>query len=524
MAQDSSPGTTATPVAGQPERADLSAWLAVMAASLGSFMATLDISIVNASLPTIQGEIGANGTEATWVGTSYLVAESIAIPLAAWLTRMMGLRKLMLTAIILFTVFSVMCGFAHNLLVMVIGRTMQGFTGGLMMPTAMTIIIDRMPRAQQPIGFAVFALTTITGPLIGPALGGWMTEYVSWHYGFFINIPVGAILLALLMIGLPKQSGRLEGLREADWLGVAGMVIGLGCLTVVLEEGQRELWFESREIIWLSIATVIGFVLLIIGQFTAPSPVLRLALLRDWRFAVTIVLTATVGMSFYTTSFLVPQFLASISNYNSYSSGLVLLVGGIPPMIMVPLGPLMIRVFDTRFAVGLGIILMALASWLDSTVSPEAGAAAFIITQLLRGAGICLTITFLAQLSLAIAPPQYVADASGLTNAFRNLGGSFALAGVATIQDQRYWHHNRRLEETMGANSGMVSDVLNGLSQLAGTATEGLQLMAAAMQRQALVMTFNDLFWLLAAATIAVLPLVVLLPQFPKFDELQPVH
>lgn len=507
-----------------PERADITAWIAVMAASLGSFMATLDISIVNASLPTIQGEIGASGTEATWVGTSYLVAESIAIPLAAWLTRMMGLRRLMIAAIILFTATSVMCGLAPNLLVMVLGRTMQGLTGGLMMPTAMTIIVDRMPRAQQPIGFAVFAMTTITGPLIGPALGGWMTETISWHYGFFINVPIGAILLALLMIGVPHQAGRLEGLREADWLGVAGMAIGLGCLTVVLEEGQRELWFESREIVLLSIASAIGFVMLAIGQFVSPSPVLRLALLGDWRFAVTIVLTLSVGMSFYSTSFVVPQFLAAIANYNSYYSGLVLLVGGIPPMVMVPFGPLMIKTLDTRFAVGLGIILMATASFLDSAVSPEAGAAAFILTQLIRGAGICLTITFLAQLSLMIAPPQYIADASGLTNAFRNLGGSFALAGVATIQDQRYWFHNRRIEESMTANSGVIQDFVDGLGQLAGGATEGLRLMADAIERQALVMTFNDLFWLLAAATIAVLPFVLLLPQFPEIDELQPVH
>jgi DHA2 family multidrug resistance protein len=506
------------------ERADLTAWIAVFAASLGSFMATLDISIVNASLPTIQGEIGASGTEATWVGTSYLVAESIAIPLAAWLTRLMGLRKLMLSAIILFIAFSVMCGLAHNLLVMIIGRTAQGLTGGLMMPTAMTIIIDRMPRAQQPIGFAVFAFTTITGPLIGPALGGWMTENVSWHYGFFINVPIGFVLLGLLAIGLPPQAGRLEGLREADWLGVIGMIVGLGCLTVVLEEGQRELWFESREIIWLSIASAIGFILLAIGQFVAPSPVLRFALLRNWRFAVTIVLTATVGMSFYSTSFVVPQFLASIASYNSYHSGLVLLVGGIPPMVMVPFGPLMIRILDTRFAVGLGIVLMALASWLDSTVSPEAGAAAFVLTQLIRGAGICLTITFLAQLSLMIAPPEHVADASGLTNAFRNLGGSFALAGVATIQDQRYWLHNRRLEETVAANSASVHDFIDGLAQLAGGTAEGMRLFAATLERQALVMTFNDLFWILAASTIAVLPFALLLPQFPKTDELQPVH
>lgn len=507
----------------QARSADLTAWIAVAAASLGSFMATLDISIVNASLPTIQGEIGASGTEGTWVGTAYLVAESIAIPLAAWLVRMMGMRRLMMTAIVLFTSFSVSCGLSHNLLMMIAGRTAQGLTGGLMMPTVMTIIVDRLPLEQRPIGFAVFGFTAISGPLIGPVLGGWLTETLSWRYGFFINVPVGVVLLGLLMIGLPRQAGRLEGLREADWLGVAGLVIGLGCLTVVLEEGQRELWFESTEIVWLSIASAFGFLLVAIGQFVAVSPVIRLALLRDWRFALTVLLTTTVGMSFYGTSFVVPQFLASIGGYNAFHSGVVLLFGGMMPVFLVPLGPLFVRTLDTRFAVGLGITLMALASWLDAGHSPDAGAAAFTLTQMMRSSGICLTIVFLSQLSLSLAPPEYAADASGLINASRNLGGSIALAGVAAIQDQRFWLHSRQIEETVAANSSSVHDYLDGLSQLAGGTAEGLRLLAATIARQALVMTYDDLFWLLAAAMVAVLPLALLLPQFPETD-FQPVH
>lgn len=176
--------TTAAP----PQRADLGAWLAVIAGNLGALMATLDISIVNSALPTIQGEIGASGTEGTWIATAYLVAEIVIIPMAGWLQRMLGLRTFLLIAAGLFTIFSVVCGIATTLPMMIIGRVGQGFTGGAMIPTAQTIIAQRLPRSQQPIGIAVFGVTAILGPVLGPLVGGWLTENISWHYAFFLNI------------------------------------------------------------------------------------------------------------------------------------------------------------------------------------------------------------------------------------------------------------------------------------------------------------------------------------------------
>ena len=221
------------------ERADLSAWLAVAAGTLGAFMATLDISIVNSSLPTIQGEIGASGTEGTWIATAYLVSEIIIIPMAAWLERMLGLRTFLLIAAGLFTAFSVICGVSTSLGMMIVGRVGQGFTGGAMIPTAQAIIAQRLPRSQQSVGVAAFGATAILGPVLGPLIGGWLTENISWHYAFFINVPICAVLVTLLLIGLPHEKAKLHLFGEADWKGIAGLALGLGGLTVFLEDGQR---------------------------------------------------------------------------------------------------------------------------------------------------------------------------------------------------------------------------------------------------------------------------------------------
>uniref|UniRef100_UPI0035BBA551 MFS transporter n=1 Tax=Sphingomonas sp. TaxID=28214 RepID=UPI0035BBA551 len=208
---------------GTSERADLGAWLAVAAGTLGALMATLDISIVNSALPVIQGEIGASGTEGTWIATAYLVAEIVIIPMAAWLERMLGLRTFLLIAAGLFTAFSVLCGFSTTLPMMIVGRVGQGFTGGAMIPTAQTIIAQRLPPRQQPIGIAAFGVTAILGPVLGPLVGGWLTETISWHYAFFLNVPICAALVTLLLVGLPHEKAKLHLFREADWFGIAGL-------------------------------------------------------------------------------------------------------------------------------------------------------------------------------------------------------------------------------------------------------------------------------------------------------------
>src|ERR1700684_3705522 len=241
-----------------PPNASISDWIAVWAGALGALMATLDISITTAALPQIQGAIGANGTEGTWISTGYLMSEIVMIPLAAWLTRVFGLRSFLLTNTVLFTVFSVMCGLSHSLTQMIIGRIGQGFAGGAMIPTAQTIVRTRLPPHQMPIGMTLFGLIVLTGPLLGPVMGGWLAENIDWSWCFFVNVPVGVALVALLYAGLPKGPPDWPQFVNADWLGIVGLSAGLSSLTVVLEEGQRERWFDSPMAVWVTVGSVGG--------------------------------------------------------------------------------------------------------------------------------------------------------------------------------------------------------------------------------------------------------------------------
>lgn len=498
------------------ERADLAAWLAVAAGSLGSLMALLDISIVNSALPTIQGEIGASGTEGTWIATSYLVAEIIIIPLAAWLSRLLGMRTFLMIACVLFTLFSVLCGFATSLTMMIIGRAGQGLTGGALVPTAMTIIATRLPAHQQPIGTALFGVTAILGPVLGPLAGGWITESMSWHYAFFINVPICAVLMALLLLGLPHERPDWSEIRYADWLGIAGMALGLGGLTVVLEEGQREQWFES-ELIWkLSAATLLGFALLAGGQILARKPVIRLRLLLDRQFGSVAIMAVVLGIVLYGTSYIVPQFVSIIANYNALQAGQVLLLMGIPSLILMPFTPLMMRFLDIRVAVAFGLAVMALSCWLEVSLTSESDGSAFTESQLLRGIGTIFVMLFLNQAAIRSVPPSLAGDAAGLFNAARNIGGSVGLATLATIQDERSYFHARRIEESLEANALTLQTYVSGISRTLGSDEQALLLLNQIIQREALVMTYNDIFWLMTIGILIVTPLVLFLRPLPQ--------
>ena len=522
MAAAASPATDAASQLG--ERADASAWLAVAAGTLGAFMATLDISIVNSSLPTIQGEIGASGTEGTWIATAYLVSEIIIIPMAAWLERMLGLRTFLLIAAGLFTAFSVICGVSTTLGMMVFGRVGQGFTGGAMIPTAQVIIAQRLPRAQQPVGIAAFGATAILGPVLGPLIGGWLTENVSWHYAFFINVPICAILVTLLMLGLPHEKPKLHLFGQADWKGIAGLTLGLGGLTVFLEDGQREQWFDSNLIRVMFTTMLVGFALLFWGQATATRPIIKLKLLLDRQFGAVALMGVVLGVVLYGTAYAIPQFLSSIADYNALQSGKVVLLSGVPSLFMMALVPLMLRRIDIRLAVAAGLAIMGGAALMDANLTLASAGDDFTGSQLMRGVGQILGMLFLSQAVVRAVPPDDAGDASGLFNAMRNLGGSFALAGISILQEQRMWLHSRRIEESLNANGVAVQASIDGLSRQFGGVPTALRVVGQQIQGQALVMTYNDIFWIMGVGTLAVLPLVLFLKPLPKDAEPAMVH
>jgi len=498
-----------------PDRADLAAWLAVIAGTLGAFMALLDVSIVNASLPVIQGEIGATQSEGTWVGTSYLVAEIVIMPLTAWLERLLGLRRVLLIGATVFTIFSVICGFATDLTTMIAGRVGQGLAGGTLIPTGMTIMAKRLPPRQQSMGMAIFAAAALLGPILGPILGGWLTEHVSWHYAFFINVPICAALVVLIMVGVPPEGGDSREMTNADWFGVLGITIGLGSLTVMLEEGQREQWFESPLIWRLALATVAGFALVAIGQVRSKSPVLKLALLRDRALSSSIFLMSISGMVLFGTLFAVPQFLAAVAGYNALQSGQVLFLAGAVSIFGALLYPVLVARIDVRLMVGAAFLVTALGSFLASRVTGDSVGAHFTAPLILMGLGTTFSAIPLQQAALSAVSVEDAGQSTSMFNVGRNLGGSIGLAAIASFFDQRLEFHHWRIHESLQANDPAVHGQLAGSVAAAGSVASDLdtayRLLDAQVLREALVMTFGDIFVMLSMASLLFMPLVLLL-------------
>jgi DHA2 family multidrug resistance protein len=502
----------------QGESASLTDWVAVIGGALGAFMATLDTSITNTALPQIQGEVGASGTEGTWIGTSYLVAEVIMIPLTAWLTRMLGLRRLLIITTLAFVLFSMLCGVSNSLAQMIIGRVGQGFFGGALIPTAQVIIRTRLPMRQMPIGMTIFGIIVVLGPVLGPVIGGYLAEEVNWRWCFFLNLPVGIALVTLLSLGLPAQRADLVHLAKADWLGIVGMAIAFGCLTVVLEEGQRERWFESAEIVYLSLASLAGFAALFIAQKTIAKPVIDLALLQNKAFASASFIALVIGAGVYGTTFIVPQFLSGIAGYNPRQAGNIMALSALPLILFMPILPRVVGRFDARLMTALGLLFFAASCFFDVHLSPDSAGGDFTLSQIMRGIGQILAGMPLNQVAMAAIGRESAADGAGIYSMARNLGGSIGLALSGLFIDVRTAVHSDTIREAVTANSllGQARLAADGIAQGIDAATARLRAIAQLshmIEEQALVMTYNDCFWMLGILLVAITPIVLLLRQ-----------
>ena len=506
-------------MADQTAHASATDWIAVVAGALGALMATLDISITNSALPQIQGSIGATGTEGTWISTGYLMSEIVMIPLAAWLTRVFGLRNFLLSNTILFTIFSAICGLSHSLPQLIIGRIGQGFTGGAMIPTAQTIVRTRLPPHQMPVGMTLFGLIVLTGPLLGPVAGGWLAENIDWAWCFFVNLPVGVALVVLLYVGLPQGRTDWHKLINADWLGIAGLAAGLSSLTVVLEEGQRENWFDSGMIVCLSIISLVGIAMLVAAQFMSKAPVVRLRLLANKSYASVILIVFTVGAGLYCVTYILPQFLSGISGYNAQQSGAIMLLSGVPAFLMIPILPRMLGRVRASLMVIAGLLCFASSCLLDISLTAQSVGHDFYASQLLRGVGQMLAMMPLNQASMAAVSREEAGDAAGLYNMARNLGGSVGLAILGIYIDRRNAFHYAVLAESVTANSTIGQDHLAAtavgfLSQHGDPAYAHFQALAqlgGEMQVQAAVITYAETFHVLAYALLLCIPLALFL-------------
>jgi MFS transporter, DHA2 family, multidrug resistance protein len=489
-------------------------WIAVIGANLGAFMAVLNIQIVNASLADIQGAIGAGIDDGGWISTAYLVAEIVVIPLSAWLARVFSVRVYLLTNAALFLAFSAACAFAQNLEQMIVLRAIQGFSGGVLIPMAFTLIIMLLPAAKQPVGLALFALSATFAPAIGPTIGGYLTENWGWQYIFYVNLVPGILMLAMLWFSLERSPMQLGLLRQGDWAGIATMAIGLSALQTVLEEGNKDDWFGSPFIVRLSVIAAVALVLFIYIELRTARPLLNLRLLLRRNFGFGMLANFLLGVALYGSVYILPVYLSRIQGYNAEQIGMVLAWTGLPQLVLIPLVPRLMKRFDPRLVIGLGFGLFALSNFMNIYMTANTAADQLLWPNIVRALGQALVLAPLAAVATAGIEKENAGSASALFNMMRNLGGAIGIAVLETFLTKREQLHSNVLgqsvslfdEATRARIDYLVRYFLaHGVTDPALAWHKAVIAIGSRVQQQAFTMAFADTFYLLGVALVVAL-------------------
>jgi DHA2 family multidrug resistance protein len=495
-------------------------WLAVFGSTLGAFMAVLNIQIVNASLANIQGGIGAGIDDGGWISTSYLVAEIIVIPLSGWLAQVFSIRIYLLTNAILFLLFSGACAFAQDLPQMIVLRALQGFFGGVLIPMAFTLIITLLPKAKQPIGLSMFAVSAVFAPAIGPTIGGYLTENWTWQWIFYVNLVPGIVMVGLLWVSLEAKPMKLALLRDGDWPGIITMAIGLGALQTVLEEGNKDDWFGSPFIVRLSVIAVVALALFLWIELTAAKPLLNLRLLARRNFGFGSLANFLLGVALYGTVFILPAYLSRIQGYNPEQIGMVLAWTGLPQLLLIPLVPRLMRRFDPRLLIGLGFALLAAGNFMNIYLTTDFGSDQLFWPNVVRAIGQALSFAPLSAVATASIEAENAGSASGLFNMMRNLGGAVGIAMLQTFLTKREQYHSNVLMQPVSLFEPATRDRIEQLTQYfihhgvldpADASHHAVVAIGQIVQKQAFILAFSDNFFLLGVALICALIATLLL-------------
>jgi len=489
-------------------------WLAVIGATLGAFMAVLNIQIVNASLADIQGAIGAGIDDGGWISTSYLIAEIVVIPLSGWLARVFSVRIYLLTNAFLFLMFSAACALARDLPQMIALRAVQGFTGGVLIPMAFALIITLLPKAKQPIGLAMFAISATFAPAIGPTIGGYLTENFGWEYIFYVNVVPGAVMIAMLFFSLEARPMNLSLLREGDWPGIGTMAIGLAALQTVLEEGNKDDWFGSPFIVRLAVIAAVALTLFVIIELTSDKPLLNLRLLLRRNFGFGVLANFLLGVALYGSVYILPVYLARIQGYNSEQIGMVLAWTGLPQLVLIPLVPQLMKRFDPRIVIGIGFALFALSNFMNIYMTNDYAADQLFWPNVVRAVGQAFVFAPLSAVATAGIETENAGSASGLFNMTRNLGGAIGIAALQTLLTKREQYHSNVLSQSVTMFEQATRNRIDQLTQYFMThgvidridaVHRAYVAIGKTVQKQAFILAFSDTFYLLGVALIVAL-------------------
>lgn len=483
-------------------KVDARTWIAVAAGMLGAFMAVLDIQITNSSLKDILGALSATQEEGSWISTAYLCAEIVVIPMTALFTRAFGARRYLIGTTALFLLFSTLCGAAWNLPSMIVFRMMQGFTGGALIPMAMTLVVTRLPASKRAVGLAVFGLTATLAPAMGPTLGGYLTEIYGWPSIFYINWVPGVLLVAGLMWGMDPEPLDLSQFVNADWLGIALMALGLGSLTIFLEEGNSKDWFDSQFIMIFCALSIVGILGWVAVSFSRPNPFVNLGLYGQRNFLVATALSAVIGMGLYGSSFLLPLFLGQIAGYTPMQIGEVIAWVGFPQLIVMPFAAALSARVDNRIMCSFGLALFGGSCLMNAFMDASTGYDQLIVSQAIRAIGQPFVMLTLSNFAMQGIKPQDMPSASSLFNMTRNLGGSIGIALLATALTNREHLHSARLGESVSNYALATQQRLDSLTQgfiaggidPAGAGDKALRVVDNIVRRESYVMAYNDGF------------------------------
>jgi DHA2 family multidrug resistance protein len=510
------PAPPATPTG--VDRVDPVRVVAFLAMCFGMFMAFLDIQVVSASLAEIQAGLAASSDEITWVQTAYLMAEVVAIPLSGFLSRALGTRVMFASSAAGFTVASLMCGLSSSMGEMIVWRALQGFIGGGMVPTVFASAYSIFPRRLQPVITPMIGLVATLAPTIGPTVGGYLTDMLSWHWLFFINIVPGILvtIAAITLIDFDRPDYKL--FDKFDYVGLILMALFLGALEYVLEDGPRYDWFEDSTIAAAGAVSATAAVLFFVRMFTAPQPIVDLRAFVDRNFALGTMFTFVLGIGLYGLTYLYPVFLDQIRGFNARMVGQTVFVSGATMFLCAPIVGRMMTRLDPRLMLAGGFVLVAISNWQATYITKDWDFAQLLLPQMLRGAGMMLAIVPITTISLGTLAPDRLKNASGLFNLMRNLGGAVGLAGLNTVLNKRTDLHLARLHESINWSRRPVTEMLGNLAaRIPSSDAQNMALkqLYLFVRQQGIVMAFADVFLLLGLVFLLFAPLVWLMRRPP---------
>ena len=483
----------------------------------GMFMSILDIQIVSASLAEIQAGLSASSSEVSWIQTSYLIAEVIAIPLSGFLSRAFGTRLLFAISASGFTVASFLCGFASTIEQMILWRAIQGFLGAGMIPTVFASAFTVFPRSKFYIVGPIIGLVATLAPTIGPTVGGFITDALSWHWLFFINIVPGVAITIGVLVLVDFDQPNFALLQRFDWWGLAFMAGFLGSLEYVLEEGPQYEWLQDSSVAACAAVCAVSGVAFFWRVLTVEEPIVDIRAFGDRNFGVGCLISFCIGIGLYGLTYMYPRYLAEVRGYNALMIGETMFVSGITMFLMAPVvGRLMQRV-DMRLIIAAGLIIFGLGSWQMTWITKDYDFYELLVPQILRGIGMMMAMVPTNNIALGTLAPERVKNASGLFNLTRNLGGAVGLALINQVLNDRTDLHIARLQERVHWGNATATETLNMFTQrmqgMGDAALMAMKQLSQIVHRQAVVMGYGDAFFMLTLFYFGLSVLVMVLKK-----------